>query len=226
MTTPPPTIKRTAKKSQTDRITKTTNKNITYIKKCLKSTGFFENIYSICDTEKIENIFVIDGPNIGYHKSHVFESRERYLTGKNFYKFISKNTATSEKNLHIVVSQKDMTAFDDCNDILEVFDTKYNQNNYFVHVRVSCYDETTKKRCMFSNEVDDFVRKYISIYLAKHYKKAKKYIPIYEISNDLSRNWETTDKITLIRFPTSLLKTKPTKPTKTTKTKWVPKLVV
>lgn len=224
-----PTIQRKPKKKQTVYINKLNQENIKLIKSCLKSLHVVETILDECEKRKIQNIFVVDGPNMAYWKEKTFKTRQAFLLGRKFRNILLMNTVQTETNLFLIISQKEFTkdavSTPTCEQMMSISNMMEYKKQYFMNISVACYDKNIDERCMFPNEIDDYTRKYLSVVLSQKFRQYKKYIPIYEISNDESKNWliDSRFKVPRIPFQTTLFREKKetatpmTKPTTTLK---------
>lgn len=221
-----PTIQRKPKKKQSPSIKTLNQDNIKFIHSCLKSLRVVESILTECEKNKIQNIFVVDGPNMGFWKEKTFKNRELFLWGKKFRNVLLQNTIQTDTNLYLIISQKELTKEPTCDEMVSMSNMLHYKKQFFLNLSVACYDKKFDERCMVPNETDDFTRKYLSMTLLQKFRKYKKHVSIYEISNDESRNWilDSKFKVPRIPFPTTLFREKPTmitktKPTMITKTK-------
>lgn len=220
-----PDIQRKPKKKQTNYIKKLNMDNIKYIKSCIKKLDLVQYIIEECQKKNVENIFVVDGPNMGFWKQSTFKSRQSFLMGRNFRNLLIENTTKEHVNLFLIISQKPLEKKENnvmptCEQMMSFSNVVKHKKQFFINITVACYDQHTDERCMVPNETDDYTRKYISAVLKHTFRQSKKYVPIYEISNDESRNWfiDKKFKVPRIPFPISLLTHKEEKTIIKTKT--------
>lgn len=209
-----PVIHRKRKSSQIPYITSLNQDNIIALRSCLDTLPLVKTILNLCKKEKVFNIFIVDGPNMGFEKTPIFKDRQKFLTGKAFRQTLIDNS-TKDLNLFIIVSQKQLkktrtSIIPTCEDMLTISKIITQNKHFFVNITVACYDKNTNHRCMVPNETDDYVRKYLAYILLLKFSEMKHHISIYEISNDKSKNWyiDKKFKAPIIPFQRAIFKLK------------------
>lgn len=211
-----PTLTRKPKRGQTPYVKSLNLDNMNILKSCIDTLPIVDSVLDFCRKNKVHNIYLVDGPNMGYQKSATFSTRQAFLSGKKFRKVLIDNmNKDNKKSLFLIVSQKSFrngkSISPSCNNMLHVSNIIGQNQHFFLNMKVACYDKNTKNACMVSNETDDYVRKYLSNVLALKCRTTKNHITLYEISNDKSRNWLVDKKINIprIAFPRTIFYKKP-----------------
>lgn len=98
-------IVRKRKKGQKIYLRQLMEDNMKHIRSCFDMFHVADSIVSICKKNNITDIFIVDGPNIGYYRSSSFHVRQSFLASKHFRNMLDMSYAKDNAKLFVIVSQ-------------------------------------------------------------------------------------------------------------------------